>query len=299
MWFVLALVTTLCWGVADLFYKKGSDPADRFSYLKIVMAVGLVMGVHAVCYMLIGGIAFDPFDMIRYLPVSALYILSMTLGYVGLRHTELSVASPVQNSSGAVTAILCLIFLRQMPDAVQTAGIVVITGGLIWLAVIETREEKALLKETGKRKLFSLLFPLLYCAIDGIGTFADAVYLNEDAPLITEDGALIAYELTFFICAVICFIFVVIIKKERLRIKGQGPRMLAALFETGGQIAYVYVIGGSAVVAAPMIASYCAVSVLLSRIFLKERLTRAQYAAIITVMVGVALLGLAEGLSGG
>ena len=45
-----------------------------------------------------------------------------------------------------------------------------------------------------------------------------------------------------------------------------------------------------------MIASYSIVSALLSRIFLKEKLHAAQYALIAVVMLGIALLGLAEAL---
>ena len=46
-----------------------------------------------------------------------------------------------------------------------------------------------------------------------------------------------------------------------------------------------------AVVAAPMVASYSIVSLLLSRVFLKEKLTRGQYGAIALVMCGIAILG--------
>src|SRR6185437_4191224 len=99
MWFVFSLLTTFAWGGADLFYKKGTDSNDKFSHLKIVIMVGLVMGLHATAYMFIKGLAFDPMDLVKYLPVSAFYILSMTVGYIGLRYISLSIASPGQNSS--------------------------------------------------------------------------------------------------------------------------------------------------------------------------------------------------------
>ena len=54
---------------------------------------------------------------------------------------------------------------------------------------------------------------------------------------------------------------------------------------------------GMAVVAAPMIASYSIVSLILSRIFLKEKLSAKQYVAVAIVMLGIAALGLAEGLA--
>ena len=50
------------------------------------------------------------------------------------------------------------------------------------------------------------------------------------------------------------------------------------------------------VIAAPMVASYCIVSVILSHIFLKEKLTEGQYISIIFVIIGIFLLGIADGL---
>ena len=77
------------------------------------------------------------------------------------------------------------------------------------------------------------------------------------------------------------------------------PGLGAAVFETAGQFAYVYAMSGNGVVAAPIVASYSIVAVLLSRIFLKEKLTKKQYAAVVIVMAGIALMGLAEGLAEG
>ena len=95
MWFIFSLLTALAWGGADLFYKKGSDSNDKYSHIKIIIMVGLVMGIHATVYMVIKDIQFSPMNMIHYLPVSALYILSMAFGYIGLRYIELSIASPI------------------------------------------------------------------------------------------------------------------------------------------------------------------------------------------------------------
>ena len=60
MWFVFALITTLSWGAADLFYKKGADEDDRYSHLKTAMMVGLVMGLHAILTLIFGDINYDP-----------------------------------------------------------------------------------------------------------------------------------------------------------------------------------------------------------------------------------------------
>lgn len=303
MWFLYALIATLCWGTADLFYKKGSDENDKLSHLKIVVMVGLVMGIHGAVYMTVNHLTFSITDTVKYFPVSALYILSMTLGYVGLRYIELSVSSPVQNSSGAVASVLCIIFLKQVPSALETAGIVLITAGLLWLAVEEKKVSDKELKAAGitpPKKytvgIGAFMFPILYCIIDGLGTFADALYLNEQNPILSEDSALLAYEFTFFVCALIALFYIKVVKKADFKFIDQKDRALAAVFETAGQVAYVFVIGGKAMVAAPMIASYCVVSVILSSIFLKERLSKKQYIIVLTVIVGIALLAATEGL---
>ena len=80
-------------------------------------------------------------------------------------------------------------------------------------------------------------------------------------------------------------------------LKKQGNRVTAAVLETAGQAAYVYAMSGQGVVAAPMIAAYSIVSLILSRIFLKERLTKKQYVTVAVVIVGIVLLGVAEGLA--
>src|SRR5699024_7086946 len=210
MWFIFAILTALAWGAANLFYKKGSDPDDKFSHLKIVTIVGFVMGIHAVFYMIIKDIAFDPFDMIRYLPVSFLYILSLTIGYIGFRYMELSIAAPVMNSAGAVSAILLYIFFPREMSMIDILGIIIVIIVVIGLSIYEKQAEMRVIKSNAqvidkKYQLgfLAITFPILYAVIDGVGTFADGIYLGE-LELIGEESALLAYEFTFFIIAVLC-----------------------------------------------------------------------------------------------
>ena len=108
-WFWFALIALICWSGSDLFSKIGCcGEKDKTAHLKMVVAVGLVMGLHA-AYMIVFHHVSVTWDVVwTYLPVSLLYILSMTLGYVGLRYIELSISSPICNSSGALVAVLCL-----------------------------------------------------------------------------------------------------------------------------------------------------------------------------------------------
>lgn len=303
MWFIFSLLTALAWGGADLFYKKGSDSNDKYSHIKIIIMVGLVMGIHATAYMIIKDIQFNPMEMIHYLPVSSLYILSMAFGYIGLRYIELSIASPIQNSSGVVTSILLFIFFTHELSIIEVLGIIIITLGIVGIAILEKRAEdeaRRLNSEHIDKKyqigFLAIIFPILYCIIDGLATFADAIYLDE-LNLISENSALLAYEFTFFLCAAVCFIYLRFIKKESFHVFKERDKGIAAILETIGQFFYVFAMAsGYAIIAAPLIASYSIFSIILSRIFLKEKLTKKQYMIIAVVIFGIILLGIADEL---
>ena len=56
MWFWLSLIALLCWSGSDLFSKIGCQGEDdHLAHLKMVIAVGTVMGLHAAFEIFIGG----------------------------------------------------------------------------------------------------------------------------------------------------------------------------------------------------------------------------------------------------
>ena len=308
MWLIFTLLTTLLWGAADLFYKIGARHGEeKYSHLLTGITVGLVMGAQAIFTLLFTDVGYNPINILIYLPVSLFYIISMVVGYLGLKYLEVSISSPVQNSSGAVVCILCLIFLGERLDLLSGAAVVIITAGIVLLGWFERVKPSEVAPEDKKysKSAFALIFPLIYCVLDAMGTFFDAFYLDdiETTPLVgvTEENfenvANISYELTFLFAAVVLLIYILVIKKEKIEVPKQGSKLIAAVFETAGQYFYVYAMSGNAVVAAPTIAAYCVVSALLGGIFLKEKLKPLQYAAISAVIVGIILLGVVEGLS--
>ena len=312
MWLVIALIATLCWSGSDLFSKIGSKPSDKYSHWKMVMAVGLVMGIHAI-YEIATGTPITFRDIIYYLPASSMYILSMIFGYVSLRYIELSVSSPICNSSGAMAAILCFLVLGQTIDPLSTIGVVIVCAGVLFLGIAEYAEDdaaKELRQKNANRKytksVLAILLPILYCLIDALGTFFDAVILEEGNTFMTgifhyleEDTANVAYELTFLFMAVVAAIYVFVIKRQKITdMREEYPKGLGAICETAGQFAYIYAIAANPVGAAPVISAYCVVSTLWSRIFLKEKLSWKHYASLIAVFAGIIVMGIAEGLAG-
>lgn len=301
MWFWLSLATLICWSGSDLFSKIGCrDAEDKYSHLKMVMAVGLVMGLHAMYEIFIGGTEISLEIIWTYMPVSLLYIGSMVMGYVGLRYIELSISSPICNSSGALVAVItfCMFgFEDYSPLAI--GAVVLVCIGAIGLGVVDYMEDDELRLERQKesnyiysKSLVALALPVAYCILDAIGTFAD----NRVLEVLNEDSANVAYELTFLLSGIVCFIYVVLIKKDKLVPKMETPKYIGAVCETAGQFAYIYAIADTEHLAmsAPIISSYCAASVLWGRIFLKEKLSVKHYLMIVFVVIGIAIMGLLD-----
>lgn len=348
-WFVCALLCVAGWGLADLFYKKGTDDADRWSHLRIAAWVGLVMGVAAVVILLLQNAGILPAaasasaegtdpagkavpteifrllgNMLAYAPASIPYILSMVIGYAGLRYLELSVVSPVQNASGALSVILMAVWLTirgkgseimENVSALDIAGTLFIVAATVGLAFVEQKiaesePEPAAAENTvaaGKGPVskyrfgaLALAFPLLYCLFDALGTAADGVILSGNGSLdLTEWDVLVLYGLTFFAAGLLCWIW--LWSKEghpyRMFSAAERPKMAAAIAEECGQVFYVFAMAADPMAAAPIVASYCIVSVILSHLILKERLRAGQYACVAAFIIGILLLGISEGMA--
>ena len=302
MWFTFALIALLCWSGSDLFSKIGcQDAKDRYSHLKMVMAVGVVMGLHAVYEIFVKGVEINAHVILTYLPVSALYILSMAIGYLGLRYIELSISSPICNSSGALVAVLTLITAGISEDLppVALVAVALVCIGVVALGFVEANEDEELRAKRQEasnhryaKSWIALAIPVVYCLLDALGTFADSRVLE----VLDEESANVAYELTFLCVGLLCAVWVLGAKKQRLAPKMEAPKYVGAICETVGQFFYIYALADSEHVAfaAPIISAYCVASVIWSRLFLKEKLSFKHYLSIATVVAGIVILGILD-----
>lgn len=297
-WFWFSIIALLCWSGSDFFSKIGCrEASDKYSQYKMVMAVGAIMGLHAIYEIFIGGVEISWEVIWTYLPVSLLYIGSMTLGYVGLRYIELSISSPICNASGALVAIIAIVSgTAEEMAAAQYLAIFCACAGVIGLGFVEANEDEALRsarQEASNYKYakswLALALPIAYCLLDAAGTFADDLVLET----LNEDSANVAYELTFLVAGAAAFVYTVLIKKQPLTVKLEVPKYVGACFETAGQLAYIYALAsGESALAAPIISSYCMASVLWSRIFLKEKLSWKHYTCIAVTFIGILIMGI-------
>lgn len=327
MWFFL-IFSTLCWGIAEIFYKKGSLEKEKYSHLKTTVFVGFLMGIYATVILFTQGIdlAAFPKNFLIYLPVSACYIVSMTCSYFGVRFIEESISDPIENSSGAVVPILCAIFLHQTVEVPGIICIAVIAVGVLCVGFFDQKGKADRHRKYGKKlAVWAIAMPFCYMLLDAVGTFLDIFYTDDvETTLlvnVTEENlehtANCAYEFTFLLVAIGILIFLkakgeklfslggaepaandgaVVERKWYQKILAQKWKILAAVFETAGQATYLFALSeGTGIAAVILCAGTVITSLILARLFLKEKLSLTQYIFIGIIMIGIISLALFEG----
>lgn len=304
MWILFSILTVILWGTSETIFKSVSNN-ERNTVLKLIACNGIMMGIVAI--ILIPIVVFvkkEPINLdviLTYLPVAAIYITSMFCTYKAMRYVKVSILSPVQNSSCVIVTILCVVVLKQVLAWYQVLAIILIVAGLIMLSINkdETKlldlpegEERISKAQAYKLYLTGFAFALGYLLLDGIGGFMDDYMLEAD---LSAEQLNIAYSLIYFVVGLIAYIYLKATKKiERLYdIKNDKKKILGTLIETAGQYTYIYAFAfGAAAIASPFVAAYSVVTIILSRIFLKEKLKLRQYAMIVMVMIGLVILSI-------
>ncbi|MDY2841400.1 MAG: EamA family transporter [Candidatus Borkfalkiaceae bacterium] len=324
-YFIFALVALFAWSGSDLFSKLGTSQKDKNSHWHVIFAVGVIMGIHAVITIIFGSFIdpdtipswlasviytdFKPMDFVKYLPIAFIYLAAMVIGYVGLRYIELSVSSPICNSSGSLALVICLFFGWATIDGWTIAGVILVTVGIIMLGIVEYRESdeiklarqnKSNFKYT--KSLWAILIPVIYLIMDALGTVGDQLVSELELFDMSEYASNTAFEFTSLCFAIFAFIYVKVIKKQKFFYldNEDAPRdkvlkrnlLFGGLCETVGQIFYMAVMFSDFDAGMPMISAYCVLSVVWSRIFLKEKLSYKHYIAIALTFAGIILLGI-------
>lgn len=322
LWLFL-IISTLAWGIAEIFYKKGNVAHEKYAHLKTTCFVGICMGIYALVILLTQDIDFKFVNIFRYLPVSACYIVSMTCSYFGVRFVEESISDPIENTSGAIVPVLCAIFLHEAVDGWVVLVIAIIVLGIIGVGFLENTGATDRKKKIGKKlAIWAFAMPFCYALLDACGTFLDIFYVDDPSSTllvgVTEDTiehvANCCYEFTFCFISICILIFLKIrgvklfsnanpaneaevIEEAGLKwyqkVANQKWKILAAIFETIGQATYLFALSeGEGIAAVILGAGTVIVSLVLSRIILKEKLSWKQYICIGVILGGIIALSL-------
>ena len=323
-WFILTLACIILWGVTDILYKVSLDYNDHLSHYKSFVWIGIIM-VLAGCIMSTwSNTLLDSFKMVKndalYLvPLYFAHAIALFIGLQGIKHLCASVVASLENIDGAIATII-IYFHYWLTDYIHPSygiGImnIVATVSIIIGVVLLGRQEQALMRqeahlpeEKKEHRLgaLALFFPIIYNLVDGF-LIAEINGINGNSGIVTQgaEGSIPAIDFfilecfAFAVVAIGVWLYMLIVKKYAYN-PFQDEELIrsgAAIGETGGTMTFIFASAINPRLTAPVVSSYCLVTIVLARIFLKERLTRKQYLSLAFVVVGIALLSISEFLN--
>ena len=313
-WLMLTLSCIILWGITDILYKKSSNYNDPLSQYKTFVWIGIVMAPAGIIMALCSETLLDSIMMVKdnlyLIPLCVFYAIALFFGLLGAKHLDASVVSPLENIDGAMAAIILYFFFlftgrSHITDSIGVVEMIAtlsIVVGVILLGIQEqslSKQETHLSEDKKRHRLgaLALIFPIIYNLVDAVSMVAVGITVSEETEVAIPDIDFFIFESLGFVVVAICvWFYMLIIKKYKYNPfkKEELVRCGAATGETFGTMAFTFAVGISPILTAPITSSYCFVTIVLARIFLKERLTKKQYLSLAFLVVGIALLGVSE-----
>ena len=313
-WFILTISCIILWGITDILLKKSLGYSDPLSQFKTFIWIGLVMalagGIMAICSDTLPDSIRMVGDNLYLIPLCVFYVIALFFGLLGTKHLEASVVSPLENIDGAIAAIILYIFflftdsshLTDKIEVVDVIGTIAIVAGIVLLGIQEqklSKQEANLNKDKKKHRLgaLALIFPVVYNLVDAASMVAMGITVSGETEVSIPDMDFFFFECVgFAIATVFVWLYLLIAKKYVYNPfkKTELSRCGAGVCDTIGTMAFTFAVGLNPILTAPITSSYCLVTIVLARIFLKERLTPKQYLSLAFLVIGIALLGVSE-----
>jgi drug/metabolite transporter (DMT)-like permease len=283
----LGLVTAVVWGTGDFLSRKPSERLGSFLTSVYVQAVGL-----GLLLIFSTAIAFPNYSLLLKSPsVLALNLLAGFVALFGLlalfegyARGVMSIVAPIANAYPALTLVLSVLFLGTRMNKLEAVAIGVIIAGTI-IAGIKPRE---LASGSSNRRRFIIGvdygFVALVCS--GVVLFAFIIISPVFGTILSTSVLRIASTATGFS-------LVVLLKKKLL---APTKTVLAWLLivsacDTSGFLAYSYGVlyaGKDLPIVVTLAGLTGAITMLLARLFYKERLEKLRLLGVFAILAGVA-----------
>jgi drug/metabolite transporter (DMT)-like permease len=311
IWLLLVVGAILMWSATSLLYKAGAhDGKEEHICLKYSVCVGLVFFVIAVIYLITRDEPFSIFESaVRYWPMTVfgiIYAIINTISYKGYVYNEATVESPVEGISGGASTILLIIAylalgraqsVAQLLTPLRSAGIIVILICVILLSVIRNRENRNKPRNQKQkwmlRGLGTLIFPVIFAVIDGLETVVTGVCLDTTFGYAMPEGdSIIIVGMEYAAFALGFWIYIRIKEKKIYNpfTRRSAPRILGAIADNVGIVLYAYAMAINSVSTDPLLAVYPVFVMIGGRIFMKEKVSKAQYIFLLGIIAGSILV---------
>jgi drug/metabolite transporter (DMT)-like permease len=278
---LFAVVTLLSWGAADFFAKKGIDKVGHTTALLLNQAVAI--GPIALFALLLYKVPVPTPQIILFvLAAGVLSFLGYFFLYKGLNKGHLSIVSPISASWFVITTLVASVLFGEVLSGMQVLGVAVVFAG-IFLASTNLNDFR---RHIGKGKSNGILEALLSMLTWG---FAFALI----KPVVTAEGPVVALLFSRIVGLGALFACIGLTKTKLAFPKGAILLflVLAGLLDAVGFAGYNIGIDTQYIaIVAPIAAAYPAVTILLARFSLKEKIAKTQQIGVVAILAGLILI---------
>lgn len=306
-WLMLVVMTILLWSSTSLLYKVGAkDVKEKFICLKFSVCIGLVFFVIALAYLITRNESFSIWESaLRFWPVTLfgiVYPILNTVSFKGYVYNEATVESPVESISGGTSTILLIIAylalgrvdsITKLLTPLRSAGILVILICIIMLSIVRNKEAKQSDKYQNKKwmriGLGTLIFPIIFAIADAMETIVTGVCLDKNyGYAMPESDCIIIIGMEYALFALGFWIYILLKEKKPYNpfTKRSAPRLLGAITDNIAICLYSYAMAMNSVSTDPMLAVYPVFVMIGGRIFMKEKVSIAQYIFLVGIVAG-------------
>ncbi len=268
---VLATVTALAWGLAELLMLQGARRLSPLALARWLMVIGTIM---ILPFALLSGPAPELGDVpVAALP--ALFALGGTLAYFrALRTGQLTIVSPTVATSGGLAAVVAILLLGERFSALILIGLALGVAGVVLATFVR-----------GGGRAEGVGWAVVGAVLLGVYTIALAASSERIGPV----WSVAAYRLTGLI--VLWAIAPFTGSPLALPRADLGLVIKAAAIETVGFAAFTTALDlGPVAVVAVVSAQFSSVAVVLGAVVLRERLHRHQWVGVAMMLCSTTLL---------
>ena len=187
--------------------------------------------------------------------------------------------------------------ISKLLTPLRSAGILVILICVILLSTVRNKEAKQSGKYEDKKwmrlGLGTLIFPVIFAIADAIETIVTGVCLDKNYGFAMPEGdSIIIIGMEYAIFALGFWIYILVKEKKAYNpfTKKSAPRLLGALTDNIAICLYSYAMALNSVSTDPILAVYPVFVMIGGRVFMKEKVSLAQYIFLIGIVAGSVLL---------
>lgn len=311
-WLVLTLMSLIAWALVDILSKYVSTEKDPDAYLELIIVVGLFLLPTLFSSVQESESGMSVLNIIWtykiWIIVPLCYILDLWGSFFPLKYLEISIVSPIVNTAGVVSVAVLLVYyfatgsidsIWEVLNVRTLVGMIIITAALIALGYVEEKKAGKSFSNRPKEKWYSfgaamLIIPLAAALFEGLeGILAGIVLDPERGFGVGENDYWILYSVVCVTSAVFIWIYLFIKNKKpynpfRLC---EWPKFAVAILEVVGESWWLSAMADEPLIVAFLSCTYCVFTVVLSRILLKEKMTKAQYICVALVISGIIIVG--------